>query len=804
MRPMTFSHPDHRSPANKPIKHKLGAITLGILLATPFQAALTHAEMTLEEIVVTARKRIESAQDTPVVLTAFNKDMLEANAISNVEDLAAIIPNLNISESGSGVTPLITLRGIGSSSALLNGATDQAVSINIDGVQFSNGMALRLGQLDVEQVEVLKGPQALYFGKNSPAGIIVIKTASPTDELFSEFRLGYEDAGETLFGHAIVSGPLSDSVAARLAISYTDTEGYWNNNYPGVKDNRSTFYDEVIARGTLNWAPSDVFEMTSKLTWSQRDGGTVTTWQLAACDDSPLLGRAAYSDCELNDSFSIADPSQAPLFSQDLGVIGLYDSAPSHEFNTLIGSVEFSWQLSDDWQLDGVTGYFDFENQRFDNYYHSSVLTYGQRQENESISQELRLSADFDKLSLMFGVFADERKYTTTAEYYVERFATIPNFLAPSTVNIDSDSWSVFGQLAYALTDTLELSLGGRYTDESRRYQGQWLGNGVALKGSVAGENFRVKNPKTSYDNFSPEATLSYRPNDNALLFASYREGFKAGGYDTGATTAGNSFLPAYLLTPGQNDFNEELVEGFELGAKTEWLENRLRLNGTVFYYQYSDLQITSIDIVDSVSTTRTLNAGELTSQGAELEATYLPSSVDGLLLTASVNYLDVVWDDAIIPCSDWQEKVDASGCNIDTGGNGSFDQTQLAGSTKSWSPKYGLSLGAVYDISLGNGLGMRFHALGVWTDEQDGLGYGDYEPRAMIDDYWMLNASVSLYSEDNAWSIDLIAKNLSDEATPTVFGPSAGSQLPLEPLQAARSAPRQLSVQFTVRPGNW
>ena len=753
------------------------------------------AQSGLEEVIVTARKRVESAQDTPVVLSAFNQETLEANAISSVEDLSTLIPNLSISESSSGVTPLVTLRGVSSGSALLNASTDQAISINIDGVQLSRGMGLRLGQHDIQQMEVLKGPQALFFGKNSPGGIIVIHTADPTDEPFSEFRIGYEEAGETLFGHATVSGPLIDSLGGRLTVSYSDSEGFYDNDYPGVADDQQTFYDEVITRGTLKWDPSDAFTARAKLTYSDRDGGTVNTWQLAECDDTPLLGRAVYSDCDLNDTFSIADPSQDPSFDPSLSATGLWDEKPSHEFDSILTSVDFSWEISERWTLDGVTGYYNIENKRFDNFYHASVLALGQDLEDESISQELRLSGDYEDLTVTVGGYVDDRSFESTNEIYLE-ITGIPNFIAPSKTDTDSDSWSIFTQASYAIGNEWEVSVGGRYTSENISYKGRWLGDGVALKSGVVGQSFVVENPNSSYDNFSPEITVSYRPTDDVLLFASYKEGFKAGGYDGAATDAGASNSPAYLLVPGQNDFNEEQVDGFELSAKTEWLDNRLRVNGTAYYYEYSDLQITSVDIQDSLFTARTLNAGESTSQGVELEATYLPENLEGLILTATANYLKAEWDEALVPCSDWQEVVDATGCDI-----GGTQLTQLEGITTSWSPEYGFSAGAVYDTAITSNLGIRLNVLGVWTDKQDGLGYGDYDPRAYVQDYWMLNAGISLYQLDDTWTVDLIGRNLLDEDIATVFGPSAGSQLPLEPLQAGRSAPRQILLQFTYRP---
>lgn len=776
--------------------------SLAALVASMIMINVSPAFAQLEEVVVTARKRAESLQDTPVAVSAFNKAMLEANAIGNVEDLATLVPALNISETGSGVNPLISLRGVSSASALLNASTEQAVSINLDGVQSSNAMALRLGQLDVSQVEVLKGPQALFFGKNSPGGVIAIRTADPTTELYSELRLSYENTEDTTYGHAIVSGPLSDTVGGRIAISYAESGGYLENEYPGVADKNSIYYDEVVARGTLTWFPTSTFDLKTKLTYSNRDGGTPNVMQLRVCDDSPLLGRAIYSDCELNDKISIADPSQDPNFDYTQSVTGLWKDKPSHEYENLISSVEINWDFSERWSLSSLTGYSNFENQRFDNFYQSTVLVLGQDLTDEALSQEFRFTGNYDDWQIMAGAYYDDRTFKGTQELYLEPTGLL-RFFAPGKYEIESNSLSFFVEVSHSFNEQWELSVGGRYTEEEKKYKARWLGDGIAFKAEAAGQPFLVENPDTDYNNFSPEVTLSYFPTADMMFYASYREGFKAGGFD-GALINAAQPGPDYILDPVKNDFSEEKVGGFELGAKTDWLEGRLRLNAAAFHYQFTDRQVTSLEIIGGLPMTKTLNAAEATTQGVELEASYIPLSVEGLVLNATFGYLDAKNGDFVAPCSDWQKHVDQTGCDIDLSGDGIPKETQLDGKPLAWSPEYSATLGGTYQLKVGANVGFRLNLYGVWTDEQYALGYGDYDPRNKVDDYWLVNAGVGFHSLDDAWSIEFIGKNITDEVVPTVVGPSAGSQLPLEPQQAASIAPRQLLLQLTIRPHAW
>ena len=205
---------------NKQFKSKMlaGAVATAML---GLDASMAFAQ--LEEVLVTARKRQESLQDVPVVVQALTSETIEATGTTTFADLNTQISGLNLTNASS-VSPVVALRGVTSDAT--NNSADSSVAINLDGVQHSSSQLLRFGLFELSSAEVLKGPQALFFGKNSPAGVISLKTNNPTEEFFSEVQVGYEEAAERKFGHVILSGPLSENWGARIGMKYTDQEGF--------------------------------------------------------------------------------------------------------------------------------------------------------------------------------------------------------------------------------------------------------------------------------------------------------------------------------------------------------------------------------------------------------------------------------------------------------------------------------------------------------------------------------------------------------------------------------------------------
>ena len=281
----------------------LAALALALLSATsallPVQSVRAESANVIEEIVVTARKREESLQETPVVVNVLTEDMISAGRIEGIKDLGTIVPGLVTTESTSSTQGLIFLRGVGSGS--LTPLIDQAVSINVDGVGISSAALLNASMFDLDRIEVLRGPQALFFGKNSPGGVVAIHTKDPTDEFELELTAMYETEGEEPILRAIISGPLGETLRGRLAFAWSDADNarFKANNFdvfetgPGGAPIQTAIgtsanplqTERIYAMGTLVWEPTDRFSATLKYARleDKQDGHTNFNFQRTHC-----------------------------------------------------------------------------------------------------------------------------------------------------------------------------------------------------------------------------------------------------------------------------------------------------------------------------------------------------------------------------------------------------------------------------------------------------------------------------------------------------------------------------------------
>lgn len=762
----------------------------------------------LEEVVVIARKKDERLQDIPVAVSVFSKSQIEALALQGFEDVAELTPGLSIKSAG-GRESLISLRGI--TTGGLNTSSDQAISINIDGIQLSDATVLRSGQYDVEQIEILKGPQALFFGKNSPGGIIHLRTSDATDELFAQFRAGYEVEADERYGEMVVSGPLHETLGARLLLRSAKQDGAYDNVAPDALDTELPRFDEDFGRLTMNWRPGEQFQSRFKVAYGEIDGGPQGFEQRFGCGssglDEPVSGPLETCKFDRKLVKGTPDPRLSPLART-------FRSQPEGDTSTLLSSLEWSYQLNDTLRLTGLTGYYDLDYFDYDNILpilDATALVGGIDQSSKSLSQELRLDSDFDgALNVMVGAFYDDRRYDADSALLVNGSALFEN-----RQKVDSDSWSVFGQLTWDVTDTLEISGGARYTDEERSLSGTapLTPGGVVIvpPGSYAAPDvltgpLQPDPDEVSYTNLSPELALSWRPHDSYTFFASYREGFKSGGFNT--SVVGGASL---ATVPGDQSYDEETVEGFEFGVKSEPLPG-LRVNAAAFHFEIQDMQLSTFDFSGGGVATRVVNAGEAQTQGVEVDAMWLPGGLDGLVLSAAIAYNDTEYTDELFsPCNGLQIAGERGGCDFRATPDGvvpvapgSGDTQNLRGEPLLRAPQWSGNVGAEYEFSPGRDWRVRLHGNASYSGSYQ--TNARYDPRAKQDDFWLLSAGFTVISPSEHWTIDLIGRNLTNEIyltgsgvdVPqggTVPGVSAGE------LQGSGSTPRAYLLQITYRP---
>ncbi|WP_175597340.1 TonB-dependent receptor [Peristeroidobacter soli] len=747
------------------LRRALLATTVPAVALSSGHAVAQEAQVTappLEEVVVSARMRSETLISVPVAVTALSAEDLARYGATSLSHMAEQAPTVFISKTGSGTGGIVSIRGIGTTPN--NGGFESSVSVNIDGVQVSRGRIATQSFFDLQQVEILKGPQALFFGKNSPAGVISLVSNGPTDTWEGYGKVGYEFVGDESSVEGAVSGPLSDTLGLRVAARVREMDGYLRNRAQPVASNPfpadpsplpgASFErpgeQEALGRVTLKWRPGDRVDAALKLYVSRYrdDGPAAAGGQLVSCGTSaaPETGGQfdPYGDCKPDDRTSNGTlPAQA---SAGFPLARREDGKPYGLYNGTLVSVPVNIQLTDALTLNSVTGYYDGNAQYFDNY---GADVWAQKGSAESdhyrtFSQELRLSSDWDgffnfmvgayyqdtaldfrNVSKVFAVGADP---VTGTYYNWDKVATT-----------DGETLSAFGQVRLNLTEQLELSGGVRWTDEKKDSTVHFAyAHPVLLARNVLSLN--TVEPKFSDTNFSPEATLAFHPSTESTVYVAYKTGYKSGGANLSA-----------LVTPATTDasmvFGPEEVKGVEFGAKGQLFERRLLLELSAYRYDYEDLQVNVYDTI--ASTFVVTNAARVNQKGVETKARWTVS--DEFSLRGAVSYNKNRFTDYQAQC--YAQQTAAQGC---VGGV----RQNLAGRATARSPDWSGNVGATLDVPMGNALSFGLAADAYYTGKY--YSSETQAPGALQESFWRFDASARVVAD--AWELALLGRNLSNE----------------------------------------
>lgn len=747
----------------------LAATSLAAFVPATVQAQVAPPPPAAEEgvasddIVVTARQRAERLIDVPVAVTALGQADLQRYAAKGLGDIAQMAPQVSVAKQASGGGNSFIIRGIGSST--LDTGFEQSVAVNVDGVLTSRGRSMQQSYFDLGQVEILKGPQALFFGKNSPAGVISITSANPTAEFSAGGTVGYEFVANEWTAQGFVSGPITDTLGARVAFQARRSRG-WMKSEPGVvipghepatgldmlpADSWGPKEREIIGRFTLAWEPSDSFDANLKLTLGQsKDNGEGTNGEIVYCGGGPVNGLVdPYADCK-KDRRNIGVRVPEELMQ---GIIVGGNGESYSDYKPILGALTMNW-TSDSLKLTSVSGYYRYKLNYFQNGFEKSSFAYNlgsQTETYESLTQELRALTTFDSaFNFMVGAFYQDTSLDNGQSF---RIAALP---ADSTTGyyhsiskvgtVDSQTISAFGQVTAKLMENLELAGGVRWTHESKTV---FQSNTYVHELLAAAFPIRPFTSKYKDDNFSPEATLTWHPTGNMTVYGAYKTGYKSGGFG----------LPA-ILSSGttENDFafGPEKVKGGEIGVKGEFLNGKLTLNSAAYLYDYTNLQVTIFD--GTKVTYQTFNAGSARTKGIEVDMNYQP--IDGLALRGGVGYNKARYRDYLSAC--YAGQTVAQGCNLVPDANGVFTRQDLAGAPTVRAPDWSYNLGATYDMPVNDGLML---SLSADINGMSSYFFSETEgPGTKQSGFVKLNAAVRLYQEDNGFSIALIGKNLTDK----------------------------------------
>jgi len=744
--------------ALKSINFYLTSASAAVLLATVpghamAQAAPDNGSAAVDEIIVTARKRQESILNVPVVATAVSEERLERLQTTGITDLPKLVPGLNLGNSLLSIGTQVSIRGVGTASQ--DPGVDQSVSLNIDGLSLGQGLAFQSGMFDLQQIEVFKGPQALFYGKSSPGGVISIRTADPTSELKLLARVGYEFEANTTRLEGIVSGPVTDDLKLRLAAMYSDSDGYFRNRAvaalgTGARDpahRHAPGAESYIVRGTAVWNPTNEFDARLKVNFVHDRLTNPESFQITSCPGgtssplpfAPFLGG---EDCRLDRTMRVVDMDPAAF----PGVMN--NGTPFLRNNQKFGTLELNYRFRPELTLTSTTALYGLRSKSLVNMTQTTAAGPWMVVENhfrrDEFTQEFRLNSDFaSPVNFTAGAFYQDGEVRDNVTFIGNRAysAIIPPSLLDSNgvTTVDIRTYSAFGQLRWNILPRLELAGGLRWTDEERKQHAVDL---------VTGATIDVLTPRIQSDNIAPELTLTWSVNDDVTLFGALKKGYKSG-----------SFSIATVPTPTiDNSFGDEKVEGGEFGVKSRLLNRRLSLNVAYYDYRYRGLQVGAVEPAENGAIViRTVNAGSARTRGVDADATYRPEALPGLGLNASVNYNEGQYNVLNnVPC--YAGQTSALGC---VGG-----VQDLSGTPMIRAPKWQASFGFDYERSVGGGL-----TLVLSNNNQFSSRYvTTLANRPNNDQYQQgfikTDVSLVLRGPEDGWELALIGKNITDRLT--------------------------------------
>ena len=746
--------------------------------STPESADAAPGAPELQEVVVSARLRSERWVDVPVAVTAATPEQIRQYDLTSMANIRLVAPEITLDRGFTGSGTSVSMRGVSSSS--LDAGLEQSILLVFDGMEMSRGRILNDALFDVASIEVMKGPQALFFGKNSPGGVVAVKSADPTREFSGFARVGYElTSNHTRSFEGAVSGPVTDSLGFRVAGFASKSDGYIENQDAGVPDlirtaaSGSTFVpaaqpdlgaeEKEAVRLTLKYDPGTQFDADFKLLLSRYRGQSLQSFdEVMACPagrTQPVTTGGIVDpngDCHLNDKSSQGWLSQTIVNSWP--EVSKYDDGrPFSKDDTVMPTLTLNYKLAAV-NLTSITGlyHYDYVSQgNADSTSYSYFWSYSD-EKNNSYYQELRAVTALDGIIN----FAGGGHYEYNDRTLYVGGANGPNRLDPATGRYNlydneqhnkSHAESVFGQAILKLPGRVELTGGGRYTRENKSLDSfnKYVNpNGVGVASYLP--QGRVIAGSKSENNFSPEATLSWHATDEVLLYGAYKTGYLSGGFSNPGTLSSVSTLQTL-------SYNAEKAKGFEGGIKASLLDNRLTGSLTAFRYKYEGLPLTSLIALSSTAVTFvTQNAASTITRGVEFETTWRP--VSGLSIRGSASY-DQAYFEEFDAAQCYTGQTVAQGC-VAAPVTGAKTQN-LSGKPLYRAPKWLLTSGAAYDFAVTSGLRLAVNGdLRFTSGYYTGL---NLNPLSYQSNFTTFNSGIRLSPDSDRWSIAVIGRNLSN-----------------------------------------
>jgi iron complex outermembrane recepter protein len=752
----------------------------------------------LEEIIVTAQKRQENLQDVPVSVQVVSGQTLELQNLNSLEDVGQVVPSVHINATGSGGQMFI--RGIGSGTSQ---TFDQSVGLFIDDIYHGRARITAATFLDLDHVEVLKGPQSTFFGNNAIAGAFNIVSKQP-DDAFG----GYVRALYGQFNQYVAEGaanlPLNDVFAMRVAGSFTGMDGWQKNPYAGEDQPHQ---NDKAGRITLRLKPDEAFDATFKIEGSsnhQNDGSLI-----ADCPPQAPFVSAGFCKTALSLGLPTGLNSNTNTTNAGQGV----------DLSTFEDVLTMNFRRWGD-TFTSVTGFYNYHfNQAIDaDGTPDELLNLQISEKYHQVSQELRMASPtgqtieylaglYYQHDQLYGDPADLNYFflNPTIQSKPTLAALLPYLpLAAGGTNLqDENDYAVFGSVSWNATDQLKLSAGlrGSWVDKTltaNNYYGtasKAYGGAVPLPANLQPLAAAVLGAQTSFagsrsdDAWMPSAKIQYEILPQTMLYFSYAKGFKAG-VPTGGKTNGVAVPPVL----------PEHVNAYEAGIKSKWFDNRVLLNLDVFRSDYTDQQVESAIFTPlGVPVFEVTNAGSSRSQGIEFEGQWAVTSQ--FRLSSNLTYLDSYYVSYpnVTPTglqSFCHANPTVAYCAAQFPG-GAPTLQNLSGQPTEFAPRWSGDVSADYSIDLPRSLKFSSQLGAYFTSNYNYANNGTNDPLLQQPGYVRLDGRLTLESLDQRWAVDIIGKNLTDRII--VAAGTGGTSLPssLGSLLLQRQETRNFAVQF-------
>ena len=714
---------------------------------------------TIESIIVTARRRAESLQDTPVAVTALSAEALDRQQVISTTDLDKVAPNIQFHSygtlTGNNSAAQVFIRGIGQSDA--TPAVDPGVGVYIDDVYMGRAVGAAMEFRDIANVQILRGPQGTLFGRNTIGGAVLLTTNEPGTDAGNSVRVGLGD-DNLLEAFGAFDLPLGGDWSARLALGMRQRDGYVTR----VSDGKD-LGDEDMQTGqvAVRWKPSDAFSLTLRADYTKEDENGSPFVFRAMNEGATFVGAASIAaGCpNILDPFPpplLVGPLADPRCGNDAQALGNFKNGGTYPASSTLenrgASLVANWQVNETWSLKSITAdrRLEWTGSRDADNTPLLILHTNYTSESEQFSQELQAVVDSERLDGVVGLFYfDEDSH----DRLLVPLGNPGTSYDTQRVAMSNEAQAAFTEWTFKFTEGLSATAGVRYTKETKGLQATMFNVAPASRAeppaptalcpfagpppTQTGCLFLTTNDfEREFTATTKSASVQYRFNEKIMTYLSWSEGFKSGGYNQRYNAAPPGNAPI--------SFGAETAESYELGVKLDPLDS-LRVNLAFFSTDYDDIQMTyRLGVVPLL-----FNAGVASIDGGELELEYVPNAE--FRLDATVGYLDAKFD-KITPPPPFGPVTPTA--------------TATLSSHLPFTPEWQGHLGMSYAFHVGSSWSLTPRVDVSYTAAQY-FDAGNSPEIAQLDDITLLGASVALSSDDDKWRFVLGGTNLTDEEYP-------------------------------------